>query len=529
MMSGHRGHEVGVGIIGLLLVVSACTSDSAETTTTSSTTTSTSTSSTTTTTVPLATNGPGIAFEGDVNATVEALQFLIDCNGYAELSADGIFGPATRAAVQDTQNALGREATGVPDEATFATLSRGCDEGRRIEIGEDDGGGRIVVGNAAASDSEIFFIRVEEGLRLTVIVESDSGDAVASVRRTDGSTFGVAGVTAWAEDVDTTGDYVIEVSTTGEPVTFRSIVAQAEVEIDLPDPPSDGMVEVGDLSEEVTSVCVDTAGVSSFVAETGPGYLVVTTDTVGDFALDRGGIGAPIEFLFKDDSGGYVGFGLDFDIEVGDQIQGSGVVFVPGGDPAAPVGLSFAFDRSAAPCEGGGSGTSIVLTKEGLGVVDFGADDDETLDFVRSALPSAAPPIDTGWIPIDAGNNEYGVCRDGTTEVRVVEIDNLTLYFTSAGTSFASAGTRHFVAFTADEGVFPFVTTGGVGAGSTLGEILAAHPDAVAVDGGDGVDVFIASPPGDDRWLRATTVDATGPDDLGATIATVIGGRFCGV
>jgi hypothetical protein len=348
-----------------------------------------------------------------------------------------------------------------------------------------------------------------------------------SVRSVDGSSLGESRVTAWAEDVGVTGDYVVEVSTVGDPVTFAATITAAAIEVDPPEPAAAGTITLDDLEEAVTRVCLDSDGTSSYVAETGPGYLIVATDTVGSFAVDRGGIGAPVEFLFKDDTSGYVGFAIDFDIEVGDRIEGTGVVFLRGGDPSEPLGLAFAFDRSAAPCEGS-TGIPIVLSNDGLGVADFGAGDDETLGFVRSALPGAAPSVDTGWVPIDGESNEYGVCRAGTSEVRVIGVDNLTLYFTSAETSFAPSGTRHFVAYRATEGVFPFLTGRGIGPGSTLRDVLAAHPDAIATVGLDGgIDVFITSPPGDDRWLRATAPDATSATDLDATITSVTGGRFC--
>lgn len=528
MSGSHRSRSVLALAVGVLLSASACTSGTAETTTSSSvvTTTVPTSTTTTTTTAPLVENGPGVAFEGDQNAVVEALQFLIVCNEYAEIAADGIFGPATLGAVQEVQRALGRETTGIPDDETLAILSRGCTEDRRIGVPED-GGERVVAGTAADGDPEIFFARADEGERLSVVVESESGEAVVSVRRTDGSAFGSPGVTVFAEDVETTGDYVIEVSTLDEAVTFTATVAVVELDFEDPAGADEDTIELDELGGEVTDVCLDTDGVSSFVAEIGPGHLVVTADTVGTFALARDGVGAPIEFVFKDATEGYIGFDLDFDIEIGDRIEGSGVVFRRGGDPAEPLPLAFSFERSAVPCEGG-SGIPIVLSFEGLGVVGFGAGDEETLEFVRSALPSAAPTIDTGWIPIEAQNNEYGICRDGTTEVRVIEVDNLTLFFTSAGTTFGSAGTRHFTAFRADAGVFPFTTNRGIGPGSTLGDVLEAHPDAVAADGlDDGIDVFITSPPGDDRWLRATAADASGADDLDATITSVTGGRFC--
>jgi hypothetical protein len=71
-------------------------------------------------------------------------------------------------------------------------------------------------------------------------------------------------------------------------------------------------------------------------------------------------------------------------------------------------------------------------------------------------------------------------------------------------------------------------TDGGVGPGSTIGDVLASHPDAgigVGLDGGS--DVFITSPPGSDAWLRALAPTATGPTDTGAEITAIVGGRFC--
>ena len=129
---------------------------------------------------------------------------------------------------------------------------------------------------------------------------------------------------------------------------------------------------------------------------------------------------------------------------------------------------------------------------------------------------------------IDNLSNEFGVCRQGTTEARSIQIDNLTLFFTNAGTSFGAEGTRHFVGFTADEGIFPFRTNRAVGPGDTLEQVLAAHPDSAAAPGlTGGVDVFISSPPGSDRWLRATSDGAASATDVTATVTSVSGGRFC--
>ena len=121
-------------IAGLALILAACGGDAAPTTTAATTTTlapSTTTTTeivvttttapptTTTTTLP---SGPPIAEEGDHNEIVEAVQSLLNCNGFGDLEVDGSFGPATLAAVEAAQEGLGREVTGAPDDELLAAL-----------------------------------------------------------------------------------------------------------------------------------------------------------------------------------------------------------------------------------------------------------------------------------------------------------------------------------------------------------------------------------------------------------------------
>jgi hypothetical protein len=513
----------------LLILVAACSSADSEPTvpsTVAATTTTTSTSSTTTT-VPLIPNGPAIAFEGDRNETVEAFQFLINCNGYAQLTVDGAFGPASLTAVETVQADLGREVTGAPDDETLALLSRSCSEDRRININDDDDGQQVVVGNAAVGDPEVYFIRADEGERLSVVLETEVPGATVDVRSADGTTLGVGGSVAFAADIESTGDFVIEIGG-DDPVTFVATIGLGVLEFEDIATADSGSIVVDGLESTVSSACLDTAGEGSYVAEVALGHLVVTADRVGTYGFSNSGIGAPVEFVFRDGSPGYYGFSIDLDVEVDDQVEGTGAVFLRGaGNAATPLDVAFSFDRPVTPCDGT-AGTSIVLLAGGLGVVDFGADPDETIETVRSAVVGASASVDTDWVTIDNLSNEFGVCRQGTTEARTVTIDNLTLFFSNAGTTFAEEGVRHFVGYTADEGVFPFKTVEGVGPGDSLGQVLAAHADAVAAPGlTGGVDAFITSPPGSDVWLRATAAEAAASTDTAAVVSSVTGGRFC--
>ena len=511
-------------LLAAALVAASCGGGSGSTTTTTSSTIATTTSSSTTTTEPPTANGPPIAHEGDRNETVVALQFLMNCAGYGPLDVDGAFGPATASAVEAMQQDLGREVTGSPDDVTLALLARACSESRRLEL---DDGLAAAVGNVSSSDPDTYFVEADEGDRLAIVIESATGGARVDVRTADGGAIGPASIAAWAADLTTTQDHVVIVSAVGDATTYA-------VSLRLLEPPEDGVtpsdpdtVAVDELEEAVTRVCLDTTGDRSYVAETGSGFLVVADGAPGSFATSKGGIGAAVEFFFRDGSPGYYGFPVDLDVEIADQITGTASVYLADPDETDPVDLAFDFTRTAAPCEGG-DGIPIVLGSDGLGVVEFGADPDDAIALVRQSLPDASPSIDSGWLDIDPAVNEYGVCRADVTEVRVVTVDNLILYFSNGSTSWHAQGVRHFVGYRASAGVFPLVTDEGVGPGSTMGDVLTAHSDAgvgVGLDGGS--DVFITSPPGSDNWLRALAPDAVNADDTAAEVTAVVGGRFC--
>jgi peptidoglycan hydrolase-like protein with peptidoglycan-binding domain len=215
--------------LGLAVALSSCGSDGAPATTTTvpgdtgttssstpaaSTTTSTSTTTFTSTTLP---GGPALVVEGDRNETVEAFQFLLNCNGFGDLTLDGVFGPATLAAVEAAQESLGREVNGAPDEETLAELSRTCSEDRRLEGDE----AVTVVGNAAPSDPEQFSVALLSDSTLVIAVTPPTGLTV-TVTGADGAEPAPQGQSTWV--VGTTQDYLIEVGAPSDPITFAATI-----------------------------------------------------------------------------------------------------------------------------------------------------------------------------------------------------------------------------------------------------------------------------------------------------------------
>ncbi|MFH1331179.1 MAG: peptidoglycan-binding domain-containing protein [Actinomycetota bacterium] len=229
-MRGSIGRPVLL-ISGLALVLASCGGDdSAATTTTEPTDTAATTSSTgaiaTTTSVAITAStttettlpsGPPLSVEGDRNETVEAIQFLLNCNAFGDLTVDGAFGPATLAAVEAAQRSLGRTVDGAPDEETMAELSRSCSERRRVE-GE---GVATVVGNAAPEDPEAFSVALLSGDTMSITVTRGTGLTV-TVTGADGAEVAAQDQSTWA--IEATQDYLIEVGSPSGPVTFALTV-----------------------------------------------------------------------------------------------------------------------------------------------------------------------------------------------------------------------------------------------------------------------------------------------------------------
>ena len=177
-------------------------------------TTSTTTGTTTSTTAP---SGPRLAVQGDNNETVEAIQFLINCNGFGDLTVDGSFGPATLGGVKAAQTSLGREVSGEVDDQMFAALSRSCSQHRRLE-----GEGEVtLVGNAARDDPEVFSVALLAGSTATITTTKGTGLAV-TLTSADGLEVTSQDPTTW--QIDATRDYLIVVSSPTGPSTFALAV-----------------------------------------------------------------------------------------------------------------------------------------------------------------------------------------------------------------------------------------------------------------------------------------------------------------
>lgn len=158
------------------------------------------------------------------------------------------------------------------------------------------------------------------------------------------------------------------------------------------------------------------------------------------------------------------------------------------------------------------------LGPTGLGGASFGADADETLNYVQSIL--GAPTNDSGWVdPVEVG----AACPG--TQIRFVDWNDLALFFTDE--SPAASGLRHFASYSYGPAVngdpikpFGLTTAAGVGVGATVEFLRAAYPSA-KVDAGDDVSgpSFLIT-----DGLMGFLTGASNSD----TIISFVGGYGCG-
>ncbi|MCB2222767.1 MAG: peptidoglycan-binding protein [Actinobacteria bacterium] len=182
--------RTGPMLVALALALAACggggtlestttSTQPAVTTTAASTTTTTvpgtTTTSTTTTTIP---GGDALAEDGDKGETVAAVQHLLNCGGFGDLTVDGSFGPATLAAVEAAQEALGFVQDGVVGDIMFSVLSRACSLRRALDVADET----TVVGSAAPDDPEVYEISLQAGT--SVAVDATPAEGITVTLRT---------------------------------------------------------------------------------------------------------------------------------------------------------------------------------------------------------------------------------------------------------------------------------------------------------------------------------------------------------
>lgn len=176
-------------LFALTLGASACTATSLPTTT-STTTLPDITTTTAGGRITLEPNGATFIAQGTRGAYVEALQFYLVCTGHGEptegaiVTVDGSFGPITATAVAWYQATLRRIPTGEPDEDTFATMARDCNDDRTITFPA----GEVVTeiaGAVAPGDPEVFSFDGASGQILTLAVVE--GQVTITVLGPDGA------------------------------------------------------------------------------------------------------------------------------------------------------------------------------------------------------------------------------------------------------------------------------------------------------------------------------------------------------
>lgn len=162
----------------------------------------------------------------------------------------------------------------------------------------------------------------------------------------------------------------------------------------------------------------------------------------------------------------------------------------------------------------------LVLRGDGLGLVEFGATVEETLEAVGSILGGA--DADSGWV---SATGTFGTCPGSL--VRVVRWASLRLFFSDGPTEFGEE-MRHFFFYSQSpvetEAVIDLKTEKGIGIGSTVAELRTAYgPDAsITSDARFGVTFAIDT--GSPGLLSGTLTESI---DTGQ-VTSLAGGFGCG-
>lgn len=164
----------------------------------------------------------------------------------------------------------------------------------------------------------------------------------------------------------------------------------------------------------------------------------------------------------------------------------------------------------------------IVLERDGLGGIDFGASPDAAIAYVTAALASS-PTSDSGWVD---SFSVYGTCPPPV--VRGVEWGRLVLLFTRAATGFASEGTEHLFSYYYTGNDAPAAGLGtdeSIFVGSTRNELDAAYGGSLEVfDEEFGTIWHVDRDPGSWEALYGY-LSGPLPADL---VESINGGRGCG-
>jgi hypothetical protein len=160
--------------------------------------------------------------------------------------------------------------------------------------------------------------------------------------------------------------------------------------------------------------------------------------------------------------------------------------------------------------------SGLVLSGDGIGPVQFGADADGVVDYLTSFL--GVPTHDTGWVdPF-----EIGLCPGA--ELRLVSWGVLTV--TLGDESEVASGRRHFVAYSygidGEVGLEPegLETEEGITIGSSVADLVAAYPDVFLIEEDD-----FAGPSYVIDESRSGYLTGLADDDL---VTVIFGGQGCG-
>lgn len=160
------------------------------------------------------------------------------------------------------------------------------------------------------------------------------------------------------------------------------------------------------------------------------------------------------------------------------------------------------------------------LESDGLGIVEFGATVEDTIDAIGSRLGSA--DSDSGWV---SARGTFGTCPGSV--VRVVRWASLRVFFSDGPTEFGE-DQRHFFSYSQSavdtDTVIDLKTAEGIGIGSTVAELRRAYGSAVSITSDAHFGVTFTIDTGEPGLLAGTPTESI---DTGQ-VTSLTGGFGCG-